>query len=178
MQKEWHFDAASTYKISCVGILALNIGCVIAGRIADRAGAWRTFAAYSMLIALAVTLMSFALSLGTSAVLMAYVLPGLCSGTIVAFPAIMVRLFPSEVKVTGISLIYYITYSVCFSIIPLSILTLYHSAHGVAQFVVGTGLLTFITCRNGQYTNKKERLPYEKMRLRVASRRHGTAKNS
>jgi len=154
MQKEWHFDAASTFKISCAGILAMNIGCIIAGRIADKAGAWPTFAAYSVLAAVAVTLMSFAQGLDMGAVIVGYVLLGLCSGTIAAVPALMVRLFPSRVKVTGISLIYNITYSVCSSILPLTILTLYHNAHwalsGFAWLVAGIGLVTFATCRKGQ----------------------------
>lgn len=154
LQKEWHFDAASTFKISCAGILAMNIGCIIAGRIADRVGAWTVFAAYSVLTAVAVTLISCAQGLGTGGVIGGYVLLGLCSGTIAAVPALMVRLFPSRVKVTGISLIYNITYSVCSSILPLSILTLYHSAHwtltGFGWLVAGTGLVTFTTCRKGQ----------------------------
>lgn len=151
LQKEWHFTAASTFKISCAGILAMNIGCIIAGRIVDKVSAWPTFAVYSVLTAAAVTLMSFTQDMGINAVIAGYVLLGLCSGTIVAVPALMVRLFPSTVKVTGISLIYNITYSVCSSILPLAILALYHSAHwtliGISWLVAGTGLVTFITCR-------------------------------
>jgi len=154
MQKEWYYDAASTFKISCAGILAMNIGCIIAGHVADKAGAWPVFAAYAVLTAVAVTLMSFMSGFGTGAVIAGYVLLGLCSGTIAAVPILMIRLFPSKVKVTGIALIYNIAYSLCSSIMPLSLLAFYHFAHwtlsAFAWGVAATGIMTFLIYRKGR----------------------------
>lgn len=152
LQKSWHFDAATTFRISCVGILALNVGCIIAGWIADRLGAWRTFAIYSVLLAAGVSVMAASLSGDITRVLLSYILLGLCCGVIAAVPAVMVQLFPPQVKVTGISLIYNLSYSLCSSTLPLLLLALYQYAHwtlaAMAWGVAAIGLLTFTAWRN------------------------------
>lgn len=151
LQKTWHLDAATTFEISCAGIFALNVGCLIAGRLADRFGAWRTVALYSLLLAAGVTLMNMAMSSSTHIILFCYCLLGLCSGVIAAVPAVMVQLFPAQVKVTGISLIYNLSYSLCSSVLPLLLLSLYQYAHwtltSFAWLVALVGVMTFALYR-------------------------------
>lgn len=129
LQKTWGFDPTTTFKISCLGILALNIGCIIAGRLADKLGAWKIFALYSVLMAIGASVMTGMMGHNIKAVIIGYIVMGLCSGVISAVPAVMVNLFPPAVKVTGISLIYNISYSIFSSVLPLIMLSLYGIAH-------------------------------------------------
>jgi MFS family permease len=151
LQKSWQFDAATTFKVSCLGILMLNIGCIIAGRLVDRFGAWNIFAVYSVMLAIGVTVMTLFLGSNVKTVLGCYLFLGLCCGVIAAVPAVMVQLFPPQVKVTGISLIYNLAYSLCSSTLPLIVLALYRYAHwtlaGMAWLVAAVGVMTFVFYR-------------------------------
>lgn len=152
LQKTWGLDAATTFKLSCAGIFALNIGCIIAGKMADKFGGWKTVAVYSLLLAAAVTAMSIVMPNDVNVIMAFYVLLGLSSGVIAAVPTIMVQLFPSHVKVTGISLIYNIAYSLSSSILPLAVLGMYAVSHwaltGFAWAVALMGVITYYRYRN------------------------------
>ena len=54
MQKTFGMTASHTFALSSLGIVFLNIGCVIAGLIVDRIGAWRTVMLYSLLLPLGI----------------------------------------------------------------------------------------------------------------------------
>ena len=49
--------AGHTFALSSVGIVFLNIGCVLAGLIVDRIGVWRSIALYSVLLPLGIGLL-------------------------------------------------------------------------------------------------------------------------
>lgn len=151
LQKFREFTPAATFEISCAGILALNAGCILAGWLADRLGAWRTVLIYSILLAAALTVMVACIGESFRVILACYLLLGLSCGAIAAVPAVIVHLFPSQVKVTGISLIYNVAYSACSSILPLLLLSLYaHAGWTLIAFgwmVALTGLLTFLAYR-------------------------------
>lgn len=57
MQKTFGMTAGHTFALSALGIVFLNIGCVIAGRLVDRIGAWRTVMLYSLLLPLGIGLL-------------------------------------------------------------------------------------------------------------------------
>jgi len=42
MQKTFGMSASHTFALSALGIVFLNVGCVLAGLLVDRIGAWRT----------------------------------------------------------------------------------------------------------------------------------------
>jgi MFS family permease len=146
LQKFYGMDAATTFEISCIAILFLNVGCVIAGKLADLFGRWQTVALYSVLLAVGTSVLTLVLDAPPKTLLLGYAIAGLCSGIISAVPAIVVQLFPSAVKVTGISLVYNLTYSVCSSIMPLALLALLHAHRwGMAVFAWGMMLLGLAT---------------------------------
>lgn len=152
LQNIYHMSAGDTFEISCIAILFLNIGCVIAGKVSDHLGAWRTVALYSVLMAIGTTILTMALDASPKVLIISYIVAGLLSGIISAVPAVIVQLFPTQVKVTGISLIYNIAYSVCSSVIPLALLTLLHYHRwGMAIFswvMMLVGLVTVYLFRN------------------------------
>lgn len=151
LQKFRHFSPVATFQISCAGILALNTGCILAGWLSDRTGAWRTMMIYSILLAVALTVMVTCIGESFRVILGCYLLLGLSCGAIAAVPAVIVQLFPSQVKVTGISLIYNIGYSACSSILPLLLLSLYSQGSWTlivfGWLVALTGVITFVGYR-------------------------------
>jgi MFS family permease len=54
MQKTFGMTASHTFALSALGIVFLNIGCVLAGLLVDRIGAWRTVMLYSLLLPLGI----------------------------------------------------------------------------------------------------------------------------
>ncbi len=128
LQQHHGIDSALSFKLSCAGILALNLGCVIAGWLADKFGAWLTVALYTLLLPFGVALMMSSLEEGIATLLVTYVFFGFCCGIVGVVPMVMVDLFPVSVKVTGISLIYNLAYSLCSSLLPLILLSLYSTA--------------------------------------------------
>ena len=50
MQQRFGMSAGHTFALSSIGIVFLNIGCVLAGMLVDRIGAWRALVLYSLLL--------------------------------------------------------------------------------------------------------------------------------
>ncbi len=124
MQKTFGMTASHTFALSSLGIVFLNIGCVIAGLIVDRIGAWRTVMLYSLLLPLGIGVLYASLIGGGQWVALAYVIAGLCCGVVGAVPSVMVNLFPARIRVSGISFTYNIAYAIWASITPLLLIGL------------------------------------------------------
>jgi len=124
MQKTFGMTAGHTFALSALGIVFLNIGCVIAGRLVDRIGAWRTVMLYSLLLPLGIGLLYTCLISGGNWVGLAYAIAGLCCGVVGAVPSVMVSLFPARIRVSGISFTYNIAYAAWASVTPLLLIGL------------------------------------------------------
>ncbi|TEA58576.1 MFS transporter [Pseudomonas sp. CH235] len=124
MQKTFGMTAGHTFALSALGIVFLNIGCVIAGRLVDRIGAWRTVMLYSLLLPLGIGLLYSCLISGGDWVGLAYAIAGLCCGVVGAVPSVMVSLFPARIRVSGISFTYNIAYAAWASVTPLLLIGL------------------------------------------------------
>ena len=124
MQKTFGMTASHTFALSALGIVFLNIGCVIAGLLVDRIGAWRTVMLYSLLLPLGVGVLYGCLISAGDWVGVAYALAGLACGVVGAVPSVMVGLFPARIRVSGISFTYNIAYAAWASITPLLLIGL------------------------------------------------------
>lgn len=124
MQKTFGMTASHTFALSALGIVFLNIGCVIAGLLVDRIGAWRTVMLYSLLLPLGIGLLYGCLITGGNWVGLAYAVAGLACGVVGAVPSVMVGLFPARIRVSGISFTYNIAYAIWASITPLLLIGL------------------------------------------------------
>ncbi|VVN45505.1 MFS transporter [Pseudomonas fluorescens] len=124
MQKTFGMTASHTFALSALGIVFLNIGCVIAGLLVDRIGAWRTVMLYSLMLPLGVGVLYGCLISGGDWVGAAYALAGLACGVVGAVPSVMVGLFPARIRVSGISFTYNIAYAAWASITPLLLIGL------------------------------------------------------
>ncbi|WP_460120886.1 MFS transporter [Pseudomonas sp. S2_C03] len=124
MQKTFGMTAGHTFALSALGIVFLNMGCVLAGLLVDRMGAWRTVLLYSLLLPLGIGLLYTCLITGGSWLGLAYAIAGLCCGVVGAVPSVMVNLFPARIRVSGISFTYNIAYAAWASITPLLLIGL------------------------------------------------------
>ena len=112
MQEAYHASTLSSFGLTSVIIVSLNIGCVIAGFYTDRFGAWAMALIYSALFPVGVGILSLGLFTGGAWLMLACVVGGLCCGIVGVVPSIMTALFPTEVRVSGIALTYNTAYSI------------------------------------------------------------------
>ncbi|WP_053153420.1 MFS transporter [Pseudomonas sp. Pf153] len=124
MQKSFGMTPGHTFALSSLGIVFLNIGCVLAGLIVDRFGAWRTVMLYSLLLPVGIALLYASLIGGGAWLGLAYAVAGLGCGVVGAVPSVMVNLFPAKIRVSGISLTYNIAYALWASMTPLLLIAL------------------------------------------------------
>ncbi|WP_448109313.1 MFS transporter [Pseudomonas azerbaijanoccidentalis] len=124
MQKTFGMTASHTFALSALGIVFLNIGCVLAGLLVDRIGAWRTVMLYSLLLPLGIGVLYACLISGGNWIGLAYAVAGLACGVVGAVPSVMVSLFPARIRVSGISFTYNIAYAAWASITPLLLIGL------------------------------------------------------
>ncbi|WP_017904385.1 MFS transporter [Pseudomonas asplenii] len=124
MQKSFGMTASHTFALSSLGIVFLNIGCVLAGLLADRIGAWRAVLLYSLLLPVGIGLLYACLIHGAAWIHLAYAVAGLACGVVGAVPSVMVGLFPSRIRVSGISFTYNIAYALWASTTPLLLIGL------------------------------------------------------
>ncbi len=124
MQKTFGMTASHTFALSALGIVFLNIGCVLAGLLVDRIGAWRTVMLYSLLLPLGIGALYTCLIIEGQWIGLAYAVAGLGCGVVGAVPSVMVNLFPARIRVSGISFTYNIAYAAWASITPLLLIGL------------------------------------------------------
>ncbi len=124
MQKSFGMSTSHTFALSSLGIVFLNIGCVLAGLLVDRIGAWRAVLLYSLLLPVGIGLLYACLITGGAWINLAYAVAGLACGVVGAVPSVMVGLFPSRIRVSGISFTYNIAYALWASTTPLLLIGL------------------------------------------------------
>ena len=146
MQQRFGMTAAHTFALSSVGIVFLNIGCVLAGLLVDRLGAWRALMIYSLLLPLGIGVLYASLVGQWGMTWLAYALAGLSCGVVGVVPSVMVGLFPAEIRVSGISFTYNVAYALWASTTPLALIALMPWSPWVCVgfcLIMGTvGLLT------------------------------------
>ncbi|MFJ4153195.1 MFS transporter [Pseudomonas sp. NPDC089752] len=124
MQQRFGMTAGHTFALSSVGIVFLNLGCVLAGLLVDRLGAWRALMIYSLLLPLGIGVLYASLVGQWGVTWLAYALAGLSCGVVGVVPSVMVGLFPAEIRVSGISFTYNVAYALWASTTPLALIAL------------------------------------------------------
>ncbi|WP_312818359.1 MFS transporter [Pseudomonas sp.] len=158
MQQRFGMTAGHTFALSSVGIVFLNIGCVLAGLLVDRLGAWRALMIYSLLLPLGIGALYASLVGQWGMTWLAYALAGLACGVVGVVPSVMVGLFPAEIRVSGISFTYNVAYALWASTTPLALIALMPWSPWVCVgfcLIMGTvGLLTAL------YFGRRESLAF------------------
>ncbi|MDG9885772.1 MFS transporter, partial [Pseudomonas sp. GD04058] len=146
MQQRFGMSAGHTFALSSIGIVFLNIGCVLAGMLVDRIGAWRALILYSLLLPLGIGALYGSLVAGWDSVGIAYALAGLACGVVGVVPSVMVGLFPARIRVSGISFTYNVAYALWASTTPLMLIALMPWSPWVCvAFCAAMGLVGVLT---------------------------------
>lgn len=121
LQKHYGFAPAITLQANSIATIMLCIGCLLAGLAADRFGASRTFIVGSLLLAVASWAFYHLAGASPQRLFMLYGTVGLCVGVVGAVPYVMVRAFPAEVRFTGISFSYNLSYAIFGGLTPIAV---------------------------------------------------------
>ncbi len=107
------FERADAFKMQSLAIVMQMVGCIVAGLLCDRLGAARVMLAGAASVAVVATV--FYNSLGVASdptIFMLYMLLGLCSGTVGMVSFSMVKMFPAQIRFSGISFSYNVAYAI------------------------------------------------------------------
>lgn len=121
LQKHYGYAPALTLQANIAATVMLCFGCLLAGLAADRFGASRTFIVGSLLMAGASWAFYHYAGNGPQQLFILYGLAGLCVGVVGAVPYVMVNAFPAEVRFTGISFSYNVSYAVFGGLTPIAV---------------------------------------------------------
>ena len=152
------FERADAFKMQSAAIVMQMLGCILAGLLADRFGAGKVILFGSLAVAIIAGV--FYNSLGhvaPSTVFMLYMLLGLFSGTVGMVSYSMVKMFPAQIRFSGISFSYNVAYAIAGGItLPLvQWLSLYSN--------IGAMYYIWVVCVVSFFTAMLYRAKFEKM---------------
>lgn len=142
LQKQYGFAPALTLQANSVATIMLCVGCLLAGLIVDRVGASKTFIVGSILLACSSWFFYHLAGTHPEQLFLLYGLVGLCVGVVGAVPYVMVRAFPAEVRFTGISFSYNVSYAIFGGLTPIAVTMLMGvSSMAPAWYVLALSLM-------------------------------------
>jgi MFS family permease len=124
LQKMYGFDARTALEANTVASLCLMIGCVVAGILADRIGTKRTLLAGSLLLAICTYLFYTAIRARPDLLLPMYAMVGFAVGVVGAVPCVLVKAFPAQVRFSGLSFSYNLSYAIFGGLTPIVVTTM------------------------------------------------------
>lgn len=104
-----------------LGIIFMIFGCIFYGLISNHENFGKILVAGSILLIGQMLAFFYHLQAGGDYILIMYALLGFCAGIIGMIPAILVQLFPTNVRLTGIAFCYNITYGIVGVLIPFGL---------------------------------------------------------
>lgn len=119
LQTQHNIPPAVTLKANSIATLCLTIGCLIYGLVVDKFGSRVTFTIGCTLLAICSWSFYHLVSDNTEQLFLLYGLAGLSVGIVGAVPYVMVRIFPAEVRFSGISFSYNIAYAIFGGLTPV-----------------------------------------------------------
>lgn len=124
LQKQYGFAPAVTLQANSIATIMLCFGCLAAGLAIDRIGASLTFIIGSLLLAASSWAFYHLAGSHPEQLFLLYGVVGLCVGVVGAVPYVMVRAFPPEVRFTGISFSYNVSYAIFGGLTPIVVTVL------------------------------------------------------
>jgi hypothetical protein len=119
LQKVYALTPPEALQANSLAIVALTLGCIVAGRLIDWLGSGVTFMGGSVLLALTTWNFYSGLQGGTADLLLHYAQAGFCVGIVGAVPYVMVNAFPAAVRFSGLSFSYNVAYAVFGGLTPM-----------------------------------------------------------
>ena len=133
---------ALTLAANTWATLALCIGCVAYGLLADRIGAARALMLGCALLLAAVYALYIGVGANAGLLVPLYALAGFCVGCVGVIPTLLVAAFPPAVRFSGISFAYNVAYAIVGGVTPLIVAALVKAtALAPAHYVAALCLL-------------------------------------
>lgn len=128
-----------------LGIVFMVLGCVFYGIISNHQNFGKVLAVGSTLLIIQIFAFFYHLQSSGDYILIMYALLGFCAGIVGMIPAILVQLFPTNVRLTGIAFCYNMAYGIVGVLIPfgLGYATLYVS-FSPALYIAFVGFIGII----------------------------------
>ena len=104
-----------------LGIVFMIFGCIFYGIISNHENFGKVLVIGSILLIAQILAFFYHLQAGGDYILIMYALLGFCAGIVGMVPAILVQLFPTNVRLTGISFCYNVTYGIVGVLIPFGL---------------------------------------------------------
>ncbi|RDK08903.1 MFS transporter [Cupriavidus lacunae] len=146
LQKVYGFDARTALVANSVATLCLTVGCIVAGALADRIGARRTLFVGGLLLAICSYVFYTTIFTRPDLLLPLYALAGFLVGTIGAVPFVLVNAFPAQVRFSGLSFSYNVSYAIFGGLTPMVVtLMLKEDPLAPAHYVVALCVLGMVT---------------------------------
>ncbi|WP_047238281.1 MFS transporter [Chromobacterium subtsugae] len=119
LQKQFNILPVDALRANSLAIVALTLGCLVAGVLSDRIGSGLTFIGGSLLLGASSYAFYTVLAVDSSQLYPLYALQGFCVGIVGAVPLVMVRAFPAAVRFSGLSFSYNVAYAFAGGLTPV-----------------------------------------------------------
>ncbi len=146
LQKIYGFPAATALRANSVATVALTIGCIVAGSIADKVGARRIMGGGSILLAVCTWIFYSGVRAQPDMLVPLYALVGFSVGVVGAVPYVMVTAFPAAVRFSGLSFSYNVAYAIFGGLTPI-VVTLMQKSNPLApaHYVIAVAAIGLVT---------------------------------
>jgi MFS family permease len=124
LQKLYGYTAQQSLAATSFGTLFLIFGTAAAGAIVDRVGSGRFFVVASLFFGVATFAFYTYAATSLTVMFVLYAIMGLSVGVVGAVPYVMVRAFPAQVRFTGLSFAYNVSYALFGGLTPLAVASL------------------------------------------------------
>lgn len=124
LQTQLHIAPAQTLKANSIAIVMLSLGCLGYGMAIDRFGASKVFIFGSLFFAICSWMFYNMVVAYPEYLFVLYAVTGLSVGIVGAVPYVMVRAFPAEVRFTGLSFSYNVSYAIFGGLTPIVVMLL------------------------------------------------------
>jgi MFS family permease len=118
-QKLYGVSPETTLLANSIAILALSIGCVVSGALADRFGPGRVMVVGCIMLGISSMLLYQQVAISTENINALYALCGFFVGVIGVVPSTAVKSFPAIVRFSGLSFSYNVAYAIFGGLTPV-----------------------------------------------------------
>jgi MFS family permease len=146
LQKVYHIDARTSLVANTVATLCLMFGCMFYGVLADRLGVKPVLFVGALLLAVCTWVFYTTLRTQPELLLPLYGLTGFCVGVVGAVPCALVQAFPPQVRFSGLSFSYNMSYAIFGGLTPVVVtLMLKNDPLGPAYYVMAVCVIGMLS---------------------------------
>jgi MFS family permease len=146
LQKIYHIDARTSLVANTLATVGLALGCVFYGMLADRVGPKPVLLVGALLLAICTWVFYTTLRTQPELLLPLYGLTGFFVGVVGAVPCVLVQAFPPQVRFSGLSFSYNLSYAIFGGLTPVVVtLMLKNDPLAPAYYVIAVCLIGMLT---------------------------------